>query len=864
MSIIRTPDYRLRVFISSTLRELLPERQAARAAVETLRMSPVMFELGARPHPPRNLYRAYLDQSHVFVGIYWQSYGWVAPDETVSGLHDEYNLSAALPRLIYVKEPAPERHDRLAELLGIIERDDRASYRIFSSAEELQGLLTDDLAVLLTERFEAVSRPVDEPSPATAADSVHATVPLPGNATIGREEDVQRVADLLGSPSVRLVTLTGPGGTGKTRLAMEVARLVEPQFPAGVVFVDLTMTSSSDGVVSALAAALGLDAGPMPMIDTIAGALSTEPVLLVVDNFEHVVAAAVDLAHLLKHAPALKVIATSRVPLRIAAEHQFAVAPLALPPPGKRLRADVARGFGAVALFEQRAQVARPSFVLDDGNAGAVADICRRVDGLPLAIELAAARVRLLAPAALLERLDRRLALLTSGAADAPQRHQTLRNTITWSVDLLDDDCRVVLLPLSVFVGAFDIDGAVAVTGPSSDPIAVLDGIDTLVSASLVVTIDQADGDVRFAMLETIREHVHDLLVEQQRADEVAASHLRYVTSVVERVEPDLHRGDRTSALATLSALNGDVEAALEWGVAHAADEALRLAAGIAYYWTIRGDRRHGVHWLQRAIAAAPHADMDVQRRSRHALGVLLDLTGDAAGAAELFTTALAAARQSDSDDDVAAELNSLGITLRVLGRLDEANDCLSEALELRLRLGDRERIASALSNLGVIAMSAGRVEEARARFTEALAIDRQIDDGYGTAVDAVNLGFVAVTQQRADDARPLLEESLRLFAELQDGSGVANALEGCAALAQLTGEPTATAHLLGAADRLRAEAGEPRPQVDDELLQRLLAPARDEVAADAWDSAIATGAHMEFDEAVDAGLALLRLRAAG
>ena len=463
--LIRTPDQRLRVFVSSTLQELAAERQAVRDAVTRLRLVPVMFELGARPHPPRQVYRSYLAQSQVFVGVYWQSYGWVAPGEQVSGLEDEYLLAAGLPRLIYVKSPAAERESRLAEMLTRIRDAGDVSYQYFTAAAELQRLVENDLAVLLSERFEGA------PTRDGAADgaSLAGAVPVPATPLVGRDDDVAAVGDLVRAEGVRLVTLTGPGGVGKSRLAVEVAQRVGAGFADGVRFVALGSVRAAELVTAAISAALGLSTSGGALITDLKSYLRARRLVLVLDNFEQVMGAAPLVAELLGAAPGVVALVTSRMVLRLSGEHEFPVPPLPVPPVGAGEDAAQVQRCASVRLFVQRAQAASASFELTSANAGAVAEICQRLDGLPLAIELAAARVRLLPPQALLARLDDKMGLLTGGARDLPERQRTLRNTLNWSFDLLSAREQALFARLGVFAGTFDLPAAEAVgaAGPA-------------------------------------------------------------------------------------------------------------------------------------------------------------------------------------------------------------------------------------------------------------------------------------------------------------------------------------------------------------------------------------------------------------
>ncbi|MEV0715671.1 DUF4062 domain-containing protein, partial [Asanoa sp. NPDC050611] len=326
-NLIHTPDHRLRVFVSSTLEELEPERLAVRDAITRMRLVPVMFELGARPHRPRDVYRAYIDQSQLFIGVYWESYGWVGPDAELSGIAEELEVAGHLPKLIYVKTPAPDRDPRLAAMLDRIRDDARVSYRQFRSADELRRVVGEDIALLLTERFS--TRPARQAEP---EETHRDELPVPPNPLLGRRVEQRSLRDLLTSDDVRLVTLTGPGGVGKTRLAMELGSQLRNTFADGVRFADLSGVTDPALVPTALAQSLGLRTVPnRPPLEDVVTYLRNRSLLLVVDNMEHLADASPALATVLDAAPGVTVLATSRVPLRLTGEHVFDVPPLPVP-----------------------------------------------------------------------------------------------------------------------------------------------------------------------------------------------------------------------------------------------------------------------------------------------------------------------------------------------------------------------------------------------------------------------------------------------------------------------------------------------------------------------------------------------------
>jgi predicted ATPase len=807
--VIRTPDHRLRVFVSSTLQELLPERVAAKAAITELRLSPVMFELGARPHPPRDLYRAYLEQSHIFVGIYWQRYGWVAPDEEVSGLEDEYRLCGDKPKLIYVKHPVEGREARLEELLGQVQTDDTASYKPFGTAEELQQLLADDLALLLTERFEAAllpapprpaATPVAEPVPAPAA------LPRAASPLIGRDAELASLTALLARPEVQLVTLLGAGGIGKSRLALALATAA----PAGTAtFVDLTGVTDPDAVLPTVAETLGVvDQEGRSWLEGVRQVLGEQDRLLVLDNFEQVVEAAPAVAELVGACPALTVVTTSRTPLRVVAEHEFWVPTLAAPATADSFAAT--RDAPAVQLFVTRAQAVRASFALTPENAPAVAELTRRLDGLPLALELAASRIKLLPPAAMMRRLDRRFDLLDTGARDLPDRQQTLRATIDWSYNLLAEPERRTLLELAVFSGGWSLEAAEAVCDPAGER-DVLDRLGVLVDDSLVVAYETAQ-DGRFRLLESIKAYALDRLGDGAEAAAVRERHLAYFLALAEQAREELTGADQQTWLVRLEAEHDNLRAALAWARDHpGADDALaRLAVALTNYWWIRGHYQEGRAWLTAALdRLAPESPARIRILS--GLGTLSWLQGDYPAASGFYAAAMVAAEASGDRVALASAMGNVGIVALEQGDLETASPLLAEALAVSREFGP-EIVGPALINQSLALTGRGDYATAEQALAEAVEIFRKLGDLWRLATALINLGEAERRQQELGRAERSLRESLQLARQIEDRESIAYAFEGLASVAAAQACGIRATRLWGAAEALREATGNPRP----------------------------------------------------
>ncbi len=852
--VIRTPDQRLRVFVSSTLHELAAERQAVRDAVTRLRLVPVMFELGARPHPPRQVYRSYLAQSQVFVGVYWQSYGWVAPGEQVSGLEDEYLLSAGLPRLIYVKSPAPERESRLAEMLTRIRDAGDVSYQRFSAAAELQRLVENDLAVLLSERFERAS----SEDGAAGDASLAGAVPVPTTPLVGRDDDAAAVSDLVRAKGVRLVTLTGPGGVGKSRLAMEVAQRLGPGFEDGVRFVELGSVRAAEMVTAAIAAALGLNTSGGALITDLKSYLRARRLMLVLDNFEQVIGAAPLVAELLGAAPGVVALVTSRMVLRLSGEHEFPVPPLPVPPIGAGGDAADVQRCASVRLFVQQAQAASAGFELTSGNAGEVAEICRRLDGLPLAIELAAARVRLLPPQALLARLDDRMGLLTGGARDLPERQQTLRNTLDWSFDLLSGGEQALFARLGVFAGTFDLPAAEAVGAGAAGPAVpgraghVMDTLGSLVDSSLVRPRTR-DGEPRFGLLETIREYALERLRDGADWPEAHDSHAAYFLALAEPAPAELQGPGQLVWLDRLETEHGNLGAAMSWLVEQdQLESAIHLSWATWRFWWLRGHAEELVSFGD-ILAKSEHLPPRQRALALSGTGFGLFASGDQATAQPLLEQSLPLYRQAGDMLGAATTAAMLGHLLALQHQDARASELLEQTLAPLQeagndRLAGPERaqhlldVALVCNFLGQIRLSQADHDRAAQLFTEALNAAHSAQDRFTILVSLYDLALSSQAQGDLTGAAERLQEGVSQSAEAGDEPSVAYYLEALAAVAIRQDNLDRAVHLLAAAGALLQAKGSgwlhalvPRAAPDDGLLAALRSRMGDAAFEQAW-----------------------------
>jgi predicted ATPase/class 3 adenylate cyclase len=719
-------------------------------------------------------------------------------------------------------------------------------------------------------------------------------LPLQPTPLVGREREIGEVADRVRSEEVRLITLTGPGGTGKTRLALQAAADVLEEFSDGVFFVALATITERDLVASTIALPLGVkESAEQPLMESLKSYLHYKHLLLVLDNFEQVLEGAPVVAELLGACPKLKVLTTSRIPLRLYGEQEYPVPPLTLPDPRVMPPLEVLTQYEAVRLFVERARAIKADFFVTNENAPAVTEICARLDGLPLAIELAAARTRMLPPQKILERLGNRLKLLKGGPRDLPTRQQTLRGTIDWSYELLEEEEKILFGRLSVFSGGRTLEAIEEICDPEGE-LETLEGVESLLEKSLLRQEEGVEREPRFVMLETVHEYAREKLQESGEEQEIKRAHAQYFLALAEEGESEVRGPEAAKWLERLEAEHDNMREALSWSLGQEKELGLRLAGALWRFWWLRSHYSEGRRWLENALAvdgrgspsaramalagigeiASHQGDLDQAQEACEeglkllaheasqakiylllSLGKVARLREDYKWATQVNEESVALSREMRDAWGLASSLLSSAIVTQIQGDSEKATELYEESMNLFREWGDKQGLAFCSLNLGLVAITQGDLVRAQKLTEEAVALFRELGSRGDVSICLNNLGWIAFLRNDFGKAVDLYKQSLALAWDTGMYTVVLDDLVGFACLAGAQGDAVRAAQLSGAAEALHEATGYPQDPISHAEMEPYLALGRSQIHEAEWAKAWEEGRTKTLEEAVSYAL---------